>query len=120
MNCQSDYITRQSDRMNGRLKIALIALLFCLLTGLACKKVIQVDLNNAAPQIVIEGEITNHPGPYQVKITKTVNFSATNVYPPVTGATVIIKDSGTGVMETLRESAPGVYITNILQGIPQH
>ena len=49
----------------------------------ACKKVISVNLNDAAPQIVVEGMITNTPGPYQVQITKTVNFDASNSFPAV-------------------------------------
>ena len=51
-------------------------IMFAALAIAACKKVINVDLNNAAPQIVIEGEITNELPPYQVRISKTVNFSA--------------------------------------------
>jgi hypothetical protein len=35
-----------------------------------CQKVITVDLNVAAPRIVIEGMITDRAGPYTVKISK--------------------------------------------------
>ena len=41
----------------------------------SCQKVINIDLNTTDPQYVIEGEITNEARPYQIKITKTVNFS---------------------------------------------
>ncbi|MHA4806660.1 DUF4249 domain-containing protein [Flavitalea flava] len=95
-------------------------ILFSLLAFFSCKKIIHVDLNNAAPQIVIEGEVTNLPEPYQVRITKTVNFSASNTFPPVTGALVQITDSNTGLSATLVESDPGVYSTNLLAGIPLH
>jgi len=103
-----------------RLNIIVTAILTCLLAGLACKKTIQVNLNNAVPHIVIEGAVTNLPGPYRVRITKTTNFSNPNTFPPVTGAKVIITDSSTGLTETLIESAPGIYSTNVLQGIPRH
>lgn len=91
-----------------------------LVTAYACKKVVQVNLNTTAPQIVIEGEITNVPGPYIVRISKTVNFSADNKYPPVSGATVTITDSTVGHTETLRETDSGTYVTNFLNGIPKH
>jgi Domain of unknown function (DUF4249) len=98
-----------------------IALTLCtvLATG-ACKKVINVDLNNVAPQIVIEGEITNKQPPYQVRISKTVNFSADNNYPPVTGATVKITDSTLGVTVQLAEEGGGIYRLTQLSGIPNH
>lgn len=90
------------------------------LGAVACKKVIQVDLNNATPQIVIEGNVTNGPGPYQVLISRSVDFSASNTFPPVSGATVSIIDSTTGVVELLQESDSGVYSTHHLSGTPLH
>lgn len=86
----------------------------------ACKKVIQVDLNSAAPQIVIEGDVTNASGPYLVTISKTVNFSASNSFPPVSGAAVQITDSNTAQTYSLPETTPGVYSTNSFQGHIAH
>lgn len=85
--------------------------------GTSCTKEIDVDLNTAAPQIVIEGNVTNSAGPYTVKIIQTVNFSASNNYPPVSNALVIIKDNS-GVTDTLKETSPGLYQTSELVGIP--
>ena len=86
----------------------------------ACTKVINVNLNDAAPQIVVEGIITNTPGPYQVQITKTVNFDASNSFPPVSGAIVKISDNGGIIQDVLTESSPGIYTTHTIQGIPGH
>jgi hypothetical protein len=98
-----------------------IVLTLCMVLAIAaCKKVINVDLNNVAPQIVIEGEITNEQPPYQVKISKTVNFSADNTYPPVSGAIVKVTDSTTGRSFQFNETAPGLYTTAQLTGIPKH
>jgi len=103
----------------SNIKLALIA--FAIPFYFCCKKVINVNLNNASAQIVIQGSVTNAPGPYQVQITKTVNFSATNSYPPVSGATVTITDSTTGQIDVLTETAAGIYTTNLLpQGKPGH
>ncbi|MES1159361.1 MAG: DUF4249 domain-containing protein, partial [Bacteroidota bacterium] len=102
------------------LRLLWVFTLTALPAGFACKKVVQVDLNNAAPHIVIEGEVTNRTETYQVRISKTVDFSADNTYPPVTGATVSIRDSTTGHGVNLTESSPGIYTTNAFTGVPRH
>ncbi|HMG15375.1 MAG TPA: DUF4249 domain-containing protein [Saprospiraceae bacterium] len=86
----------------------------------ACTKVIDINLNVSAPQIIIEGNITNQAGPYQVQITKTVNFSDANVFPKVTGALVIITDITADVKDTLFETFPGIYTTKSIIGSVGH
>lgn len=81
----------------------------------SCTKEIDIDLNDSTPQLVIEGNISDEPGPYTVKLSKTVNFSDPNTYPPVTEALVIISDN-TGVTDTLTESDPGTYQTHSITG----
>ena len=91
--------------------------LVMLLLLISCQKEVDIDLNSTAPGIVIEGQITDQPGPYTVKISRTVNFNEPNTFPAVQGATVIINDSE-GNAETLTETSPGVYTGNTLQGFP--
>lgn len=98
----------------------ILALAVLFVTVYSCTKVVDVDLNNASPAIVIEGVITNQPGPYSVSIIKTVNFSASNIFPTVSGATVQITDATSSVTETLAETSPGVYTTRNLLGTPGH
>src|ERR1700710_425167 len=87
----------------------------------SCTKVISVNLNNANPNIVIEGIVSDAPGPYQVKLTQTINFSDPNIFPPVTGATVKITDSILGVTDSLTETVPGTYVTQkLLKGLTGH
>ncbi len=81
----------------------------------SCQKVINIDLNSAAPAIIIEGNISSQPGPYTVSLSKTVNFSDANVFPPFTGAAITINDNA-GNSEILSETSPGIYQTNTLQG----
>lgn len=100
--------------------LLILATVVAAVTTVSCKKVIHVDLNNAAPQIVIEGAVTNARGPYQVKITKTVDFSASNVYPPVTNAVVSITDSTSNLTDQLVQTDSGVYKTRKLVGSAQH
>jgi hypothetical protein len=93
-------------------------LFFCLFS---CTKVINVNLNNANPNIVIEGIVSDAPGPYDVKLTQTVHFSDPNSFPPVTGATVKITDSVLGITDVLKEVVPGTYVTQkLLQGLIGH
>jgi Domain of unknown function (DUF4249) len=90
-------------------------------TLFSCTKVINVNLNNANPNIVIEGIVSDGPGPYQVQLAQTVNFSDPNVFPPVTGATVKITDSTLGITDSLKEVVPGTYVTQkLLEGVTGH
>ena len=90
------------------------------ITLAACKKVININLNSAPPQIVIEGEVTNVRGPYEVHITKTVNFAASNTYPPVTNADVYITDSTNGITDHLVQADSGVYLAYKTVGVSGH
>lgn len=83
----------------------------------SCQKVVSLNLNNAAPQLVIEGEITDGPGPYTVLINQSVDFYADNTYPAVSGAAVKVSDDQ-GNTDSLHETSPGVYSTTFLQGKP--
>ena len=102
------------------MKIAKVVLALVSVMIYSCEKEVKINLNDASPAIVIEGVITDQPGPYSVRITQTVNFNAGNVFPAVSGAIVQITDATNSVTETLTETSPGVYITNTLQGTPGH
>ena len=92
-----------------------------LLAG-ACKKTVTLKLNTAPAEIVIEGEITNLPGPYTVSISQTVGFYENNTFPPVSGASVIMSDITNGITESLIETTPGtgIYSTYDMIGVPGH
>jgi hypothetical protein len=95
----------------------IISLLFIVCSVLvSCTKVVNIDLNTANPNIVVDAEITDQPGPYTVNLTQTVNFSDNNTFPGVTGATVIISDNA-GNSETLTETGSGNYVASHLQGV---
>lgn len=85
----------------------------------SCKKIVVLNLNNASPQIVIQGEVTDSAGPYTVYINKSVGFYADNTFPALSGAVVKIQDN-LGVSDSLTETAPGIYATHLLQGFPGH
>ncbi|MDD4922978.1 MAG: DUF4249 domain-containing protein [Bacteroidales bacterium] len=83
----------------------------------SCEKVIDLDLNTSSSQMVIQGNIYDQAGPYTVRISKSVGFDEPSIYPAVTGAIVTISDNA-GNAEVLSEDSAGVYVTDLLQGLP--
>ncbi len=93
-------------------KIIFILLSLALFTS--CTKTITPALNNASAQLVIQGVISDTAGPYFVSIVNSVGFYADNTYPGVSGASITITDSTTGLHNALSETTPGLYITHML------
>ncbi len=93
-------------------------LLFFLVAVVAagCQQVVSIDLNNADPHLVIEGNITDQAGPYTVKLSKTGNyFEPALVFPAVSNAYIAVTDDQ-GHRDTLKEISPGTYKSSTLQG----
>src|SRR5882757_7382054 len=97
-------------------RIIFFSSIVCSLT--ACKKIITPNLDNATPQVVIKGAISDTTGPYYVSISRSVGFYSNNTFPPVSGAVITITNVSSGTNDTLSESAPGTYVTHVIQGIP--
>ncbi|RNI37980.1 DUF4249 domain-containing protein [Hanamia caeni] len=93
-----------------------ISFLIFLIFVCSCKKVLDVNLKESAPQIVITGEVNNLPGPYRISISRSVNFGETNDFPPISGALVTIKNKR--ITDTLSEDEPGKYFTKRIKGKP--
>lgn len=83
----------------------------------SCKKEINLKTDDKSGNIVIEGNITNQPGPYYVRVTKSVALTDLNQYPAVTNATVIISDN-IGQKDTLQYVSAGRYKTTHLITAP--
>lgn len=96
-------------------KLLIFLSLTCLIIT-SCKKIIEIDTNNAEPQLVIEGKITNQNGDQQIKISKSVSYDAKSIFPAVSGATVSVTDSR-GNTYNFVESAAGLY-TLRMRGVP--
>ena len=103
--------------MYSSVHLSVIVMLLSILSFSGCTKIIEVNLNDADPQVVIEANVQNSSGPHYVQISKTVNYSASNQFPAVTGAKVIIKDLTGGVADTLIELQQGLYATRIVTGV---
>jgi len=98
-----------------KLKYPILAAAIILLAGSSCQKVIDLKLDSAATQIVIEGNITNVRGPQFVTVSQSVPFTNSNTFPPVSGAMVTITDNK-GNIYKLIEGPAGTYVINNLLG----
>ena len=87
-----------------------------LLVFASCDKIITLPVETNEQKIVIEANITDQPGPYLVKLTKSVGISEANVYPFIDNALVIIADN-LGNKDTLINTNGGIYKTRSLLGI---
>ncbi|MBN9384200.1 MAG: DUF4249 domain-containing protein [Chitinophagaceae bacterium] len=99
----------------------ILFLLAALVIFVACTKTITPNLNTTAQQFYIQGAVSDTMGPYYVSIVNSVGFYDSSIYPGVSGATVTITDSTSGLRDALTETNTGLYVTHsLIQGIPGH
>ncbi|MEE4176282.1 MAG: DUF4249 domain-containing protein [Bacteroides sp.] len=93
-----------------KINIALWILLSGVLFFSACQEEYRATLDNTEPLLVVEGLITDQPGPHTVKLTRTVKFQ--EVFAPEKVLDASVKITGTdGTVVFLQENQPGVYQT---------
>lgn len=90
-------------------KLIIFSFLFSL-TLFSCRKVIDLELKDSEPQYVIKGVVSAGDSVHTVRITQSVAFDQSNVFPDVTGAVVVLKDN-LGNTETLTDLGNGNYAT---------
>jgi len=99
---------------NPRLFLCLIAALIFLSS---CEKVIDLELKNADPIIVIEGTVSNQNENHFVRISKTIPFDQSTSFKGIKGAQVSLKSSvGNSIIFT--EFTDGVYRSPRFRGTP--
>ena len=98
-------------------KIFLFLLAMVTLSITSCEEVIDYELDTAETRLVVEGLITNQPGPYTVRLSNTKGFLDEGRTSGVNGAIVSIWDNH-GHSETLEAAGNGLYQTKTLQGTP--
>lgn len=93
-------------------KITLYLVLFIAVFSASCEDVIEVDLDNAPPKLVIEAAINWKKGTsgnqQRIKLTTTTGFYSTEI-PKVSGATVSIKNSSNVVFNFSEIQKTGEY-----------
>jgi hypothetical protein len=77
---------------------------------------IDLKLGTSPTQIVIQGNIYDQPGTYEVRISETKDLDQSGTYTPVNDATVIIRDD-MGETEVLKMDSDGLYKTTHIRGV---
>lgn len=91
------------------MKINYLFSLFIVMSALiSCQRVIDVDISSTAQQLVIEGNLTDRPGTQTVTISRSVAYNSANVFPAVSGASVVVNDAA-GTAYKFTETQPGTY-----------
>ena len=85
----------------------------------SCEKVVDLNLKTTTSQFVFEGNLADDGRPCLVTLSRSANYTDSNTFQAVSGATVTLTDN-VGGQETLRESSstPGQYAGATLLGVP--
>ncbi len=78
------------------------------LSLIACEKVIDVNLNDSDPKLIVEATLENNVQNNLVRLSRSVNFNEPNTMPAVVGANVEIS-AEQGPTYSLIEIEPGLY-----------
>lgn len=84
-------------------------ILFSTLLFYSCDEVINPELEDASPVLVIDAWLNNAPGTQQIFITRSQPYFESVLPPGVSGAMVRVSDEN-GKIYTFSESKPGVYV----------
>ncbi len=96
--------------------LGFVGFLAITLLSTSCQKVIDIDLNEADPTIVVEGEVMIGDTTHRVKITRTLNFDETSSFPTVENATVTVVDN-LGNAGTFTHVGEGIYELSSYPGV---
>lgn len=87
----------------------ILSLLAILIFIISCQKEIDITVEDAEPQTVVEAVFSNEQGSSLVKLTKSLKLNQVTEYPKIEGAEVSIKEIETGEVFVLSELEKGVY-----------
>lgn len=89
-------------------KIYLLLLLSVLVLASSCRKIIDLKVSDAEPQLVIEAIYNANAEQVKVNITNTINVFSSDTFPTIVGATVEIIDEN-GLSSLLTDNGDGTY-----------
>ena len=90
---------------------------FLVLLLSSCEKVINLNLDQTTPKIVIEGIFTNLNVSHLVSISYTKNFEADNKKVPVYGALVLLKEENGPTISFTEQGKSGNYYSTKFKGV---
>ena len=77
----------------------------------SCEEIIDINLKNAEPALVVEANISDVNELQYIYLSKTVQFGADNAPLRISGAKVTVKENNS-LVYNFTEFAPGIYRTN--------
>ncbi|WP_207534846.1 DUF4249 domain-containing protein [Desertivirga arenae] len=83
----------------------------------SCEKVVDLDLKDSEPKLVIEADLSDLDTNHVVRISKTIPFTETNKFNGLSGAQVVLSAPG-GQKITFTETETGVYKSPRFAGAP--
>jgi len=86
--------------------------LFIALLLVACEDPISIDLPSGKTYVVVEGWITDKPGPYRIKLSETLPFDSPDTNPKISDAVVYINAKNTNHFLSEDPDHPGEYLTD--------
>lgn len=95
--------------------LSCVGLLGLLVLGSACTKIVDLDLQETDPRLMIEANLADDGQPCAVTLSYSANYKETNSFAPQAGAVITLNDDA-GATETLREVTPGQYRGTSLRG----
>ena len=81
----------------------------------SCEEVIEIEVNEADIQLVIEGDLTDENRMHSVKLSQTGSYFEPGNYPVIEGATLTLTNAS-GESETLNDVGQGVYQIENIKG----
>lgn len=105
-----------------KVPLFILPLLLFLFVFSSCEKVIDIDLKDSSPKIVIEGLITDDPSvdSFTVKVSRSNNFNSEGKNLPIDDALVIMEDVSMGIKDTLTLTQAGTYKSSKIRGSIGH
>ena len=104
-------VKRPINRLENKI-LPIVLILLLLITGISCIDEYVTDLDaKYISLLVVDGMISNKPGPYTIKLSYSSSISNTNENSPATGFQISIVDD-LGSEELLYEKENGIYETS--------
>ena len=89
-----------------------VALVVIAMSGSACQRIVEIDIEERKPRLVVEGRIElikeDPRGLQRIHLSTTDAFFSNREPPPATGAVVVVSDDQGGVFP-FGETGPGLY-----------
>jgi hypothetical protein len=106
---------KSNSKGSGVLLVVLLVVAIFVFGG--CQKVIDIDLADSSPRLVVDGLVSDSLGPYRIRLSLSGCYFDQPALLPVSGAVVIISDNA-GMTDSLKELSSGIYQTSKIRGIP--